>query len=78
MFTHKVCEAVDQLQVQGLKPGDDGCILSYAGEILYTEGVVVSRDNVPEVGANINSVYDFYDDDPDAWYNWDGMYTVQE
>lgn len=78
MFTHKVFECIDQIQVQGLNPGDEGCIISKPGEVLYSEGVVITADNVPEVGANINSVFDYYDDDPDAWYNWEGTYIVGE
>lgn len=78
MFTHKVFEAIDQIQVQGLNPGDDGCILEEAGEVLYTEGIIVTPDNVPEVGANINSIFDYYTDDADEWYNWDGTYSVGE
>ena len=78
MFTHKVFEAIDQIQVQGLNPGDDGCILEKAGEVLYTEGIIVTPDNVPEVGANINSIFDYYTDDADEWYNWDGTYSVGE
>ena len=57
---------------------DDGCILEKAGEVLYTEGIIVTPDNVPEVGANINSIFDYYTDDADEWYNWDGTYSVGE
>ena len=45
---------------------------------MYTEGLVVTQENVPEVGANINSLFEYYDDDADAWYNWEGTYTVAE
>lgn len=79
MFTHKVFEVIDQIQVQGLNPGDEGCLISVSGEVLYSEGLVVTQDNVPEVGANINSIFDYYDEnDKDAWYNWEGTYTVTE
>ena len=78
MFTHKVFEAIEDIQVEGLNPGDEGCIVTEPGEVLYTEGLVVSDKNVPEVGANINSIFEYYDDDPDAWYNWEGTYTVSE
>lgn len=78
MFSHKVFEAIDQIQIQGLNPGDDKCILTTAGEVLFSEGLVITEDNVPEVGANINSIFDYYDDDTDAWYNWEGTYTVSE
>lgn len=79
MFTHKVFEVIDQIQVQGLNPGDEGCLLSHSGEVLYSEGLVVTQDNVPDVGANINSIFDYYDEnDKDAWYNWEGTYEVTE
>ena len=78
MFTHKVFEAIENIQVEGLNPGDEGCIIAKPGEVVYTEGLVVTPENVPEVGANINSLFDYYDDDPDAWYNWEGTYTVAE
>ena len=73
MFTHKVFEAIDQIQVQGLNPGDDGCLLSRVGEVIYSEGRVVTPENVPEPGQSIHAAFDYYGgdpDDPDAWYNW--------
>lgn len=78
MFTHKVFEAIEDIQVEGLNPGDEGCSISKVGEVVYTEGLVVTQENVPEVGANINSLFEYYDDDADAWYNWEGTYTVAE
>lgn len=78
MFTHKVWDVVDQIQVQGVNPGDSGCDIAYSGETLYSEGKVVTEENVPEVGVNVNSIFDYYTDDADAWYNWEGTYTVVE
>ncbi len=78
MFTHKVFECIEDIQVDGLNPGDEGCIIAKAGEVLYSEGIVITPENVPEVGANINSVFDYYDDDADAWYNWEGTYEITE
>ena len=78
MLTHKVFEAINDIQVKGLNPGDQGCILSKVGEVLFTEGLVVSKDNVPAVGANINSIFDYYTEDANEWYNWPDTYTVSE
>ena len=78
MFTHKVFECIQDIQVKGLNPGDEGCILSKVGEVLYSEGKVITAANVPAVGANINSVFAYYDDNPDAWYNWEGTYIISE
>lgn len=78
MFTHKVFECIEDIQVQGLNPGDEGCILSKVGEVLYSEGMVVTQENCPAAGMNINSIFDYYTDDPDAWYNWEGTYIISE
>ena len=40
---------------------------------MFCNGAIISPDNVPEVGASVHAVMDFYGgdpDDPDAWYNW--------
>ena len=84
LFIHQVLELIDQIQVQGLNPGDEGCLISRAGETIYCEGIVIDRDNVPAVGTNIHAVFDYYGGDPDdedAWYNWndgDGAYVVSD
>ena len=73
LYTHKICEVVDQIQVQGLNPGDEGCMIQYAGETVYSTGIVTGPSNCPEVGANIHSVFDYYGGNPEdleAWYNW--------
>lgn len=84
LFTHKVFEVIDQIQVQGLNPGDEGCDISEWGETMYSTGIVVTRDNCPEIGQSVHSVYDYYGGDPDdadAWYNWTdgpGIYVVSD
>lgn len=84
LFIHKVLELIDQIQVKGMNPGDDGCLISRVGETMYCAGIVIDRDNCPEVGTNIHAVFDYYGGDPDdmdAWYNWndgDGAYVVSD
>lgn len=78
MFTHKVFECIDQIQVKGLNPGDEGCLLEKVGEVLYSEGMVITQENCPQPGANINSIFDYYTDDASAWYNWEGTYIISE
>ena len=78
MFTHKVFECIDQIQVKGLNPGDEGCLLEKVGEVLYSEGMVITPENCPAPGANINSIFDYYTDDASAWYNWEGTYIISE
>lgn len=78
MYAHKLCEVIEQIQVEGLNPGDEGCDIAYSGDILYSYGKVITKDNVPEVGANVHTLFDYYDPDPDSWCNWEGTYTVTE
>lgn len=73
LFTHQVFEVIDQLQVKGMNPGDEGCLIARSGAVIYSEGFVVTPDNVPAVGQSIHAVYDYYGmdpDDADAWFNW--------
>lgn len=84
-FSHITCQAIHDIQVAGLNPGDDGCIVSKAGEnIVKAKGIVTTMENCPKAGDSIHSVFDFYGEDPkdnDAWYNWTdgpGIYEVTE
>ncbi|MSS14453.1 sugar ABC transporter substrate-binding protein [Porcincola intestinalis] len=84
LFIHNALEVIDDIQVQGMNPGDEGCAISHVGEIIYCEGVVIDRSNCPAVGTNIHEVFNYYGGDPedeDAWYNWndgDGAYVVSD
>lgn len=84
LFTHTMFEIINQIQVEGMNPGDEGCIISKSGDTVYNDGIVTTRKNCPEIGANIHEVFDYYGgnpDDPDAWYNWTdgpGIYTVTD
>lgn len=83
-FTHMTFEVINDIQVEGLNPGDDGCTISKAGEYMTAPGIVTTIDNCPAAGDSIHSVFDFYGedaDDDDAWYNWTdgpGIYEVTE
>jgi len=73
LYQHDTFELIEQIQVRGLQPGDDGCIISRYGETIYREGHVVTQSNVPDSGVSVHAAFDFYGgdpDDPDAWYNW--------
>ena len=77
-YLHPACELIDQIQVKGMSPGDEGCLISKAGEMIYIDGTIVTPENVPAIGDSVHAAYDYYDpDDADAWYNWDG-YMVCE
>lgn len=72
LYTHNVFEIIDDIQVEGLNPGEKGCLIKESGDSLFFTGVTVSMDNCPEVGQSFHSLFDYYDpDDTDAWWNWD-------
>ena len=82
LYTHKLFELMDQIQVKGINPGDPGSMIDKAGATMYSQGLVVTRANVPPVGANIHELYNYYGMDPKdmtAWYNWTdgpGIYKI--
>jgi ABC-type sugar transport system substrate-binding protein len=82
-YAHFTNEIIADIQVKGLNPGDPGCIISQVGEAIYSEGVIVTRDNCPPVGVSIHTIYDYYDPDAgeDVWYKWPeegGPYIISE
>ncbi len=83
LYTHKLFELMDQIQVKGMNPGDPGCLISKVGGTMYSTGLVVTRANVPAVGASIHELYNYYGGDPNdtsAWYNWTegpGIYKIE-
>ena len=81
---HMLAEIIDQIQVQGLNPGDEGCDLAASHTMLFVKGGIVTKENVPEVGTSIHQAFDYYDPtitDPElAWWNWTdgpGIYLVE-
>ncbi len=82
-YAHFTNEIIDDVQVEGLNPGDPGCIISQVGEAIYTVGVVVDRSNCPPVGVSIHTIYEYYDENAgeDVWYKWPeegGPYIISE
>jgi hypothetical protein len=81
MYAHKIVELIEQLQIKGMKPGDPGCLIRQFGETMYSEGVLVTPENVPQAGQSIHVVQSYYNpNDKDAWYLWDdgkGIYSVE-
>ena len=74
LMTYNVCEIIKEIQIDGLNPGDAGCILSKAGTPYYVQGTVVTEDTCPAVGVEYHSIFNYYGgnpDDTDAWWNWD-------
>jgi ABC-type sugar transport system substrate-binding protein len=82
-YAHFTNQIIMDVQVKGLNPGDPGCIISKVGEAVYTEGAIVTRENVPAVGTVIHTLYKYYDPNAtDAWYTWETpkekVYVVSE
>ncbi len=71
LIYHTTCEIIDQIQIQGMAPGDEGCTLATSAQQLYVDGTLLTSENVPAVGSSIHSAFSYYDEsDTDAWYNW--------
>ena len=83
LFAHQVSELVRQIQIEGMNPGDPGCLLDKAGNAIYTEGSIVTKDNVPAIGTSIHCAFDYYDASVTgeaAWWDWTdgpGIYMVE-
>ena len=81
-FVHTSMEIFEDIQVEGLNPGDPGCLIDFAGQTIYGESSIIGPTNCPDVGDSIHVGTSYYDpDDPDGWWNWDdgpGIYYVQE
>lgn len=70
-MTHAIFQIIEETQVKGILPGEEGAMLSVKGETLYYPGVLVGKSNVPDIGESIHSIFEYYDaDDQEAWYNW--------
>lgn len=81
---HSIAEIIEQIQVQGLNPGDEGCDCKTPQSMLFFKGGIVTKENVPDVGTSIHQAFDYYDEsvtDPEiAWWTWDdgpGVYMVE-
>ncbi len=73
LYAHNIFEAFVQIQVEGMQPGDSGCLINRAGETIAATGSVATVNNCPEPGWSIHQVFNFYGGDPndaEAWYNW--------
>lgn len=78
LYTHDVCEVVNQVQIEGIAPGENGSIVPNSRS-LYGLGVVTSSSNLPEPGTNIHEVFkdSYYDpNNKDAWYFWGKPYII--
>ncbi len=70
-WVHTLCNLMDEIQVQGIAPGEKGSSIPFSGYMIYMEGQMVTKDNIPESGTTIHSIFDYYDaDDTAGWWNW--------
>jgi len=81
---HMISQIIEQIQVEGMSPGDKGCDLTKPQSMIYVKGGVVTKDNVPDIGTSIHQAFDYYDasiTDPEiAWWTWTdgpGIYMVE-
>lgn len=78
LFVHTMCEIVNDIQVLGLNPGDEGCHISKAGEQIYQTGGIVTVNDIPPSGTPIHALFDYYDpNSTDAWYTWEAPEGVE-
>jgi len=79
---HSCCEAIQQVEVEGLTPGDGKCIVPATRNVETSYMTkIITKANVPPIGTKIYEVFDNYKEDPnnpDSWINWGEPYTVQE
>ena len=71
-YAHYICEVINQVQIEGIVPGDPNSMVPEGG-ILRFPGMMVDSSNVPEEGDTAYKLhaYDGLDpNDPDAWVNW--------
>jgi len=79
LYTHNVCEVVNQVQIEGIAPGEPGSIVP-SSRTIYSEGAVTTPLNVPDPGATIHELFkdSYYDsDNKDAWYFWGEPYKIK-
>lgn len=80
-FVHYCCELISQIQIEGMNPGDEGCLIEKSGDMLYVQGSIVTKDSVPAIGDSIHTAFDYYDpSDADAWYMWmpENQYIINQ
>jgi ABC-type sugar transport system substrate-binding protein len=83
LYAHTIFEAINEVQVKGIKPGARGSMVP-SSAVIYHTPVLTDETNVPEPGQSIHAVFNYYGYDPNdmnAWYNWKekgGPYMIQK
>ena len=77
---HQTFEGIHQLQVEGKRRGEAGCIIPKSGDYSTDSmTIMVDKNNVPAVGDNVHTLFEYYDEnDANAWYNQGEIYTVAD
>ncbi len=76
LYNHETFNLIEQLQVKGMKPGDEGCSIGYWGQTMYFEGFIITQATCPDAGQPVYAIFDNYKDfgydpaDPECFVNW--------
>ena len=76
-YTHTLMDVIQQIQGDGIAPGEPGSLVP-GSKAIYIEGAMVTEENCPPPGASIHTLFNYYDPNAgdDAWYNWGDPYTI--
>lgn len=80
-YTHHVFEAIEEVQVKGILPGEKGSFIPLSRMVLGEQYITTTDDILPN-GTSIHAMFNYYGGDPkdpNAWYNWPeagGAYTL--
>ena len=83
LYAHTLFEAIEEVQVKGIKPGTSRSMVPQSA-VIYQTPVLTDETNCPKPGDSIHSVFNFYGGNPkdmNAWYNWKekgGPYMIQD
>lgn len=78
LYAHDVFEVIQQVQIEGILPGEEGSLVP-PYRIIYEDAVLTDDMNLPPEGASIHAAFNYYGgdpNDPDAWYNWGEPYRL--
>lgn len=69
-YTHYTFECISQVQKQGIMPGTKGSVIP-PSLMLLGKQTLVTPDNLPKVGADVNSLFWYYNaKDKKGWWFW--------
>lgn len=78
-YVHVLCDAIEQIQIEGIGIGEPGSMIPDSRTI-YCPPVITTPENCPPAGSSIHEVFasTYYDpEDKDAWYFWAEAYKLK-